>query len=231
MTGPNQRQAVILSGGAAYGGYEVSVMKALFQGDSPATNYVPLEAQIFSGTSAGSYNAAVMVSQPGTDSRKTVNYLENIWANRVADDPQKCGNAAIRFRGDLRNFMNPECLAVNPLKPFVQLAQDTAFLAGDGFRRALNFAVTRASLGRRLMGLVDLNAFISLEPYNQLVRDTIDLAGVRRSDKLLTIAATNWATGLLKLFQNADLTDQAGHQVVLGSSAFPGVPPVWIDGQ
>jgi predicted acylesterase/phospholipase RssA len=42
MSGPGLgKQALILSGGAVYAAYEVGVMKALFQGESPATDYQP----------------------------------------------------------------------------------------------------------------------------------------------------------------------------------------------
>jgi len=43
------KHAVILSGGGASGAYEVGVLKGLFAGDSPATNYTPLMPDIFYG--------------------------------------------------------------------------------------------------------------------------------------------------------------------------------------
>jgi predicted acylesterase/phospholipase RssA len=71
------RTAVILSGGGATGAYEAGVLKALFTGASPATGYKPLAADVFTGTSVGSFNAAFMVSQPETDSSVRAGNLED----------------------------------------------------------------------------------------------------------------------------------------------------------
>src|SRR5437868_8326353 len=59
--------AVVLSGGGANAAYGVGVLKALLRGESPATDFQPLEPQIYVGTSGGGINAAIMVSQPGAD--------------------------------------------------------------------------------------------------------------------------------------------------------------------
>ena len=58
--GREPRQAVVLSGGGANGAYEVGVLLALCEGASPATDYVPLSAEIYTGTSVGAYNVAFM---------------------------------------------------------------------------------------------------------------------------------------------------------------------------
>src|SRR5438874_2473854 len=94
------KHAVILSGGGAKGALEVGVMKALFNGKSPATGYKPLDAHIFTGTSIGAYNAAFMVSQPETDSASTVDDLEYTWLNRVARNPDRCDSGAYRIRAN-----------------------------------------------------------------------------------------------------------------------------------
>ena len=61
-SGGKHRQAVILSGGGANGAYEVGVLKALLTGQSPATDFQPLDPDIFTGTSVGAFNAALLVS-------------------------------------------------------------------------------------------------------------------------------------------------------------------------
>jgi len=48
--------AVVLSGGGATGAYEVGVLKALYGGKSRVTQFKPLDPDIFSGTSIGSFN-------------------------------------------------------------------------------------------------------------------------------------------------------------------------------
>ena len=57
MTGQNDKtRAVVLSGGGANGAYEAGCLKAIFGGHSPATGKQPVEADIFTGTSVGSFN-------------------------------------------------------------------------------------------------------------------------------------------------------------------------------
>ena len=77
----------------------------------------------------------------------------------------------------------------------------------------------------------DPTALISLEDFVLVARQSIDLKGIRDSDKLLRIAATNWTTGSLRIFANADMTDQAGDAVIQAAAAFPGLPPVPVDGE
>ena len=72
------QHALVLSGGAAYAAYEVGVMKALLLGDSPATGYTPMRLSILSGTSAGAFNAAVLLSG-GNDLASAVSQLEDVW--------------------------------------------------------------------------------------------------------------------------------------------------------
>src|SRR6266849_5322437 len=91
--------AMVLSGGSVYAAYEVGVIKALLLGKSSATDFQPLAPAIFTGTSAGSINATIMVSQPGTDLGTTIRYLEEVWLNQLAGDSRSCQEAAIRMRG------------------------------------------------------------------------------------------------------------------------------------
>src|SRR5262252_5790761 len=90
------KHAVILSGGGANGAYEIGVMKALFAGLSPATNYQPLEPDIFVGTSVGSCNAAFLVAQWATYNTLSIANLERIWLDNVSSNGQKCDNGVFR---------------------------------------------------------------------------------------------------------------------------------------
>src|SRR5258708_3986551 len=54
------RSALVLSAGGANGAYEGGVVRALFEGASPGTGRLPLAPRIFTGTSVGGYNAAVL---------------------------------------------------------------------------------------------------------------------------------------------------------------------------
>lgn len=226
------KHAVVLSGGGAYGAYEVGVMRALFNGESPATEKTPLNAGIFSGTSVGSYNAAFMTSQPDAHAADTVADLEHCWLNEIADSPEHCGNGVYRFRGNAASFFDADCITRHPLDPLNYAAEDAVFFARDWLSRAMAFASSSEDLGRRVVDLVDLSTIISTDPFVQMLRRTIDLDGIRRSDKLLRIATTNMDLGELRLFENDEMTDQNGHKVIMASSAVPGFfPPVVIDGK
>ena len=129
MTGRGGRQAAVLSGGAAYAAYEVGVLKALAQGESAVTGFEPLEFDILTGTSGGSFNAAVMASRPGEASAATAAYLEQAWLDRIADRPGRCGSGAFRYRWDVLRIVDPDCLFPNPFRPAATLAADAVAVA------------------------------------------------------------------------------------------------------
>jgi predicted acylesterase/phospholipase RssA len=225
------RTAVILSGGGAYGAYEIGVMQALFEGRSPATHFTPLDAHIFTGTSVGAVNAAVMCSQPGVPSYTTVERLKSLWLERIASGPDRCGNGVFRFRGDPTRYLDPQCLAENPLGPLVELTEDGAVFAQELIMRGVNFFRSPGSLQTRSLEFIDLSAFISSEPLQKLIREAVSTESIRRSDKTLRIVATNWETGEVKIFENKDVTDEVGHDVILSSTSIPGFfPPQYING-
>jgi NTE family protein len=229
--GDGAKTAVVLSGGAAYAAYQVGVMKALFQGQSAATAGRPLRAKIFVGTSMGAVNAATMVSQPGADCRATASFLEDVWLNQYATDRGRCQEGAIRIRGAPENYWGLGCWARQPLKPLSWLFEDGLYYAREGLVRAATMLTSSGPLGRRVMESLQPVTRIARDNFERIVARTIDLAGVRRSDKVLRVMATNWRTGQLWEFGNADMTDAVGHRAVYASATFPGLPPVLIDGE
>lgn len=230
--GVDPTQAVILSGGGAYGAYEVGVMKALFTGECPSTGYEYLNPGIFTGTSVGAYNAAFMVSHPGDDSCPAVRFLESVWLNRIAESSETCGNGVFRVRANPLRYLNPSCYASNPALPFNELADDGAYFAQDFVRRAANFLMTSGSVSERALEAVDLSVFLSAAPLRSLIRELIQMERIRQSHKALRLVATNWETGELKIFENRDMSDDYGYEIIMGSASIPGVfHPHYIAGQ
>jgi predicted acylesterase/phospholipase RssA len=229
MTEADATQAVILSGGGGYGAYEVGIMKALLGGEMAGAGYRRIEPGIFTGTSVGSFNAAIMVSQPGVPSGETAEELERIWRNEVASNEQRCGNGVFRFRGNPLRLIDPACYA-NPLGPFEQLGNDASFVAGSLFRRGLNALMMQGSLANRGLQFVDISALITVEPFREMLDRTIRSEAIRDSDRQLRVVATNWDTGEVKTFENKDVADEEfGPQMIMASAAIPGLfPPVRI---
>lgn len=218
----------MLSGGGAKGGYEVGVMKALFEGASPATGFTPLEVEVFSGTSVGAYNAVFMASRWRQPSAAALRELEAVWRTRMANTPDGCGNGVFRIRGlPLQGDLG--CLR-RPVEDLAELARDSLFFANFAVIRGMNLISSRAPVRNRVAEIVDVSALFSVTPFDNLVRETIDVAALHQSHLKLTIAASNWKDGKLKLFTKEEI-ERVGPGAILASAAIPGIfPPVVLDG-
>src|SRR5215469_11175115 len=193
--------ALVLSGGGAYGAFGAGVLKVLCAGRSPASGYEPLHAQIITGTSVGAFNSAVLCSHH-EDPVGAAALLEDIWINRVASAPGRCGNGVFRFRGDLESYFSPACLRSNhALRWF---AGDALSVSREFLSRTANFWASSASLEERALGVVNIADFIDVSPLHNLLRDTVDPAKIRNSPAKLSIAATDWITGQVHYFTNKD---------------------------
>jgi NTE family protein len=232
MSAPDGRKvALVLSGGGANGAYEVGVVKALLAGRSPATDFQPLAPDIVSGTSIGALNAAFLVSQWAELGAAAGGALERLWLERLAGGIR--GNGVFRLRGNPLDLADPSAYLPNPLLPFQRLFEDGGFLTWDGLQRAVSFATSPQGgpIERRLVSLVDFTTLISLEPFEQMLRG-LDYQAIRRSRVWLKIAATNWATGQLRVFWNHDMSDDFGPLAIRASAAVPGLlPPALVGSQ
>lgn len=220
------RQALILSGGGANGAYEVGILKALFSGKCKRVPFV--DPELFFGTSIGSFNAAFLVSQWSEFGTAAVSNLERTWLQAIAGDIGR--NGAYRFRGDPGYFLDPAIYVPNPLRPMLELARDGAYLTWEGIQRAVGLVSSDESLRERVANLFDFSAFVSTEPWERTIRDSINFATIRSEEmRKLAVFATNWATGELRSFENHNMTEQFGVLAIRASSAIPGIfPQVWI---
>jgi NTE family protein len=110
------KHAVVLSGGGADGAYEVGVMKALFSGKAGSSGKSalpegPIEPEIFSGTSIGSFNAALIVSQWDQLGAAAVSDLERVWREVLAERIDGTGNGGYRFRGNPLDYLDQGLLS------------------------------------------------------------------------------------------------------------------------
>jgi predicted acylesterase/phospholipase RssA len=231
------KHAVVLSGGGADGAYEVGVMKALFSGKAGATGKAvlpegPIEPEIFSGTSIGSLNAALLVSRWDQQGTAAISALERVWLETLAQRVFGTGNGGYRFRANPVDFLNPFNYFPNPISPLIQLAWDSLELGWSGLQRLVNLLRSSDPIAERILALFDVSSFVSREPLEQTLRETIQFENIRRSEKKLIIAATNWQSGEPWLFTNRDMTEGFGPLRILASSAIPGFfPPTDIGAQ
>lgn len=219
-----QTQAVILSGGGANGAYEVGVLKALLTGQSPATEYIALEPDIFTGTSVGSFNAAFLVSLWETHGQAAVSNLETVWLSRLAREGRGSAASGYRYLANPLEFFDPRHFFADPVASVTRLADDSLYLFWDFMNRFMYVVNSQdeESLTERLLYTLAIDNFITREPFNRLVREVVKFDSIRRTRMALRIAATNWETGRVEIFSNFDFTDKLGPRIIMASSALPG---------
>jgi predicted acylesterase/phospholipase RssA len=227
-----ERSAIVLSGGGANGAYEVGVTKALLLGDSPATGYVPLTPHAFATTSIGALNASILLSHFDGNWAHAINVLEGVWAHLLAGPARGSRNGAFRYRANPFEFLDVVGNLQNPWPVMSDVISDVAYLSRDWFARVLAFAFSPVEIERRLIQLLDVSAFITRDSTWPALRQTMNFDRLRDSAISLSISATRWRTGEVRVFNNADMTSHMGSEIVLASSAIPGLfPPVDVEGE
>jgi NTE family protein len=219
------KAALVLSGGGAYGAYEIGVIKALFAGKSPSTGGAPLDPDIFVGTSVGSFNAAVLAMNQG-GSNAAIEHLEHLWMDKIADKGDGRGNGVYRVRGNPLDYLDPRSPGA-PMAHLERLLADTTALGMAALPRVLNFLSPAGRLLERVEGLVDISVFLNVDPFCHLVESEIDPGTVRTSGKVLRVMATSWVTGAAQEFDFPRMTDEETWSAIRASAAIPGLfPPV-----
>jgi len=229
MGEPKHKSAIILSGGGAYGAYEIGVLKALLTGQSPTTNFQPLVPDIVSGTSVGAYNSTCLVARLGSGGAGTAHDLEQLWLERVSGGRRNQGNGVFRLRLDPVEYVQPAFSVGGPLWPLKAAALDTAYFTAQLMARTVSAMRSPGSPLSRAVQEIDLSASFDTAPFHELIRATIDFDAVYRSPIELSIFATAWRTGRPRQFDNASRTVTA--HSVRASASIPGVfPPTLVDG-
>ena len=223
------RRALILSGGGAYGAFAIGILKVLAAGRCPSTRYEPLNADIYTGTSVGAFNAALMVSRSEQGTLEAALSLEDVWVNRVAEGPGRCGNGVFRVRGDPLVYFDVKCLR-SPVSLAGELVTDTLATSRYILGRTANFLASSAPLANRAIQTLNLGSFIDPTPFHDLLRDVIHDDKIRQSPIDFRAIATNWITGSAVHFGNSDFQGEHGIKAIMASSALPGIfPPVIIN--
>ncbi len=198
-------------------------MRALVAGRSPATRHKPLAPSAIASTSIGTFNAAVLLSNGTDDWPRAIGTLQDIWTNRIAAPSSTVRNGVLRYR------MNPfdwaEQFLRDPIGPLRDFGADAAFLARDWSTRMAGLVAGSGSIAGRFVELLDTSTFLTPEPSASLVGDVVVPSRIRRAAVQLRATATEWQTGTLRIFENADFTDERGAAIVRASGAIPGIFP------
>ena len=210
--------AIVLSGGASYGAYEVGVMKALFNGKANLPE--PVAGDIFVGTSVGAFNASVMAMEP--DSVAGVRRLEKIWLNRIAESESGKGNGALHFRGNPLVYLSSRALAA-PMQSLAGMLRDGLFFAEYSWKRAATFFSSTRGILTRTAEVIDVSSFISVEPLRQTIAREISCETIEKSPKLLRIIATDWENGISIVY--GEDKNKICPEMILASAAIPGIFP------
>ncbi len=227
-----KHRALVLSGGYSFGAYQVGVMLALASGRCAHLGGEPFDAGIFTGTSIGSVNAALLLSSRETGFASAARHLQRLYLEELASGPGTCGNGLLRLRANPQVLFGESCTRDGVANPFTQLARDAASLASTAISRGAAFLTSSEEFEQRLVQAVDLTALVSAERFDQFIERNVDPARIRASGKALQVLATNWRTGALRVFQPEDLSDSVMRKALIASAAVPGlVPPVNVDGE
>src|SRR5260370_592588 len=219
-----KKSARVLSGGGAYGAYEIDVIKALFEGKCPSTSGIPLDPDIYSGTSVGNYNDAFLAMNEG-GAFESSKRLRAIWTDRVADNGDGRGNGVYRIRGNLFDYTDLRAPG-SPIEQLQRLVGGTALLGRAAAPGVMNL-FSREGLLERMKDLLNISAFLNVEPFQHLIEDTIKPSAIRGSGKILSVTATGWQTGIAQEFDFPRMTNEETWAAIRASAAIPALfPPV-----
>ncbi len=225
-----ESHGIVLSGGGAYGAFELGVLRKLAV--KASANYAGLndmKPSVVTGTSVGAFNAAWLACALGGPARpltETVEALVDVWRKQIAGGLNR--NGAFRIRGNPLSFPG-----------LGELLQDSAFLAGDLAKRLLYAGAPPPKISRILQA-PDFSAMISTQPLRDLV-DGLSWEALEQSPCRLQVAVTDWSEGQVRLFGHnpagtpllkteEPMYESNFRDAVMASAAIPGFfPPVEVE--
>jgi predicted acylesterase/phospholipase RssA len=175
----------------------------------------------------GAFNASLLIAHEDS-ALHGAQHLENVWIEKVAGGPGRCGNGIFRVRGDIKDYTDLSCLR-SPATVWSRLTQDSLAMGEYFLGRAANFIASSSDFESRAADFVNIESFVDMSPLHSLLREVLDPAIVYRSRKRLKIVATNWFTGQPYEFTNTDFDGDRGYRAIMASTAVPGIfPPVEV---
>jgi NTE family protein len=210
----NECVGLVLSGGGARAAYEVGVLKSIYNGKCPAAKNAPVP-EVFCGTGAGAFNAAVIASRLPGQYPSAIEYLESLWADEIPQEGLMRNNRVFRKRLDTAQFFDLPFMWHRPLKSWV-------LYFGD-----LNYVLPKLFGGDRQ----DLSMWRELSPMHRLISESVNLGVIRDGEgglgprRSLRVIATEKGTGKPHIFKNSDFDEEIGYKAIWASCALPKIFP------
>jgi NTE family protein len=193
-----RRVAVVLSGGGGKGAYHIGVLKALER--------LNIEPDIYTGTSVGSFNAAMLVSG------KSLEQAERIWLGLTDTDVF------------LTKF--------NPRSLLTARSTESIRLALESIRSLARLIASGVMSGKDWWRTLDLDSMmVDSSPMEYLIARSVDVASLKASKKSLCVPLTR-----LKPVTDDPLeilcNDRISHRHIFAACSAPLIfPPVSIGDQ
>ena len=213
--------SLILTGAGSYSAYEVGVMAALFAGQSPSTEYTPLDPDLLIGTSAGAVNIAMVAAhEVRTGSLvAAVDAIRTLWIERIAEGANVCGNGVFRIRGIPLYLMDRACLRQGLGQIVVNASEDAAVFLRGSVGAAVDFLGSAPPL-QTLARSINLSSLVSTAPFLDTLHDILPLDELDCSTRRLRIVALDLTTGEIRLFTEDDV-HKLGYEPLLCSATVP----------
>jgi NTE family protein len=232
----NERVGLVFSGGGARAAYEVGVLKAIFSDRCPAAagQNTP---EVFCGTGAGAFNAAVIASRLPRQRPRPVEYLESLWADEIPREGMARNNRVFRRRMDTAQFFDIPYMWRRPLTSWTHYFSDAGMILPELARRTWH-GLIRGNFSAWL----NLAIWHDTSPMRRLISESLSLEVIRGGEhapvadgspqRILRVVATRRGSGEAEVFRNSDFTDAVGYDLILASCALPVIfPSVTINGQ
>ncbi len=221
---PSEKIGFVLSGGGARAAYEVGVLKAIYDGRCPVAQR-HITPEVFCGTGAGAFNAAVIASRLPGQSPSPIMYLESLWADEIPREGMMRNNRVYRKRLDTFQFVDLPFMWHRPLKSFVQYFKDIGFLLPE-----LSSRTWKALTKWDISAWINLAIWNDTSPMKRLISESVSLEIIRDGEtdspqRILRVVTTERGAGQPQIFRNAEFSDAIGHDVILASCALPIIFP------
>src|SRR5262249_60081791 len=131
-------------------------------------------SEVFCGTGAGGFNAAVIASRLPGQFPSPIEYLESLWADNIPRERMMRNNRVYRKRLDTLQFFDIPFMWRRPLKSWALYFGDLGLLLPEFAGRTM-----KALFQGNFAPWLDLSIWREISPMQRLISETVSLGGIR----------------------------------------------------